>query len=75
MLFGQGAAKIDAKKRASENARENDQIDYEGTHNQHYQIKLRYFELSKAYRHREHVMGEGLLKIQCKVQLTESRPR
>src|SRR5580692_8588125 len=71
MLLGQDAAKIDAKKRAPENAREYDQIDYyEGIHIQHHYIKLRYFELSKAYRHRE-----GLLKIQCKVQSTESRRR
>src|SRR5580692_4366438 len=66
MLLGQDAAKIDAKKRAPENAREYHQIDYyEGTHIQHHYIKLRYFELSKAYRHRE-----GLLRIQCKVQST-----
>jgi hypothetical protein len=47
MLLGQDAAKIDAKKRAPENAREYDQIDYYGgIHIQHHYIKLRYFELS-----------------------------
>src|SRR5271163_3846008 len=49
MLIGQDAAKIDAKKRAPENAREYDQIDYyEGIHIQHHYIKLRYFELSNC---------------------------